>query len=341
METDVAIIGAGPIGLELAAAIKKRGIAYLHFDARQIGQTIASFPAQTRFFSSNDRIAIAGVPLQTPDQGKCTREEYLAYLRCVMEQFDLAVRTFEPVVGIEPANGSGFLLTTAPWRGRRQYRCRRLVLATGGTANPRRLGIPGEDLPHVSHQLGEIHDYFRRRVLVVGGKNSAIEAALRLHRAGARVSLSYRRESLDARSVKYWLLPEINALLETGAISGHFGTRVTQITPEHAVLHSAAAPPATIAADAVLLLIGYVADMSLCRLAGVELVGPNEKPVFNEQTMETNIPGVYLAGTVTGGTQEKYSVFIENGHIHTERIVAALAGAAPPKGPVAAPAAEI
>src|SRR5687767_11626308 len=230
--TDVAVIGAGPIGLELAVALKRAGFDYLHFDARQIGYTVSWFAPQTRFFSSNERIAIAGVPLQTPDGGKCTREQYLTYLRTVVQQFDLRVRTYEPVVGIDPIPGSGgFTLTTNPASGERRYRANRVVLATGGTDRPRRLNIPGEDLPHVSHYFDDPHKYFRKRVLVVGGKNSAVEAALRCHNAGAYVSLSYRRPKLPAKSVKYWLLPEINGLMESGRITAYFGTVPTEITP--------------------------------------------------------------------------------------------------------------
>src|SRR5689334_13355604 len=149
-ETDVALVGAGPIGLEMAVALKRARIDYVHFDARQIGYTISWFPPQTRFFSSSDRIAIAGVPLQTPDQNKCTREQYLAYLRTVVQQFGLRVNTYEPVTGIERRGVNDLAIATLPASGPRRYRSKRLVLATGGTAHPRKLGIAGEDLPHVT-----------------------------------------------------------------------------------------------------------------------------------------------------------------------------------------------
>jgi thioredoxin reductase (NADPH) len=323
--TDAVIIGAGPIGLELAVAFKRAGVDYLQFDAKQIGYTISWFPPQTRFFSSNDRIAIAGVPLQTPDQNKSTREQYLAYLRSVVQQFDLHVNTYQPIVNIARGD-DGFALTTRPAAGPRQFTCRRLVLATGGTARPRRLGIPGEDLPHVSHRLDDPHDYFGKRLLVIGGKNSAIESALRCHHAGAKVSLSYRRSELNARSIKYWLMPEIDGLLKSKQVVGYFNSQPVRITPSSVVLRDASGSTFDAPADFVLLSIGYEADMTLCRMAGVELKGPCETPVYNSETMETNVPGVYLAGTVTGGTQDKYTVFIENGHVHIDRIVAAITG---------------
>src|SRR5687768_3613797 len=151
--TDVILVGAGPVGLEMAVALKRAGVDYIHLEARQIAYTISWFAPQTRFFSSNERIAIAGVPLQTPDGSKSTREQYLAYLRTVVEQFDLRINTYEPVTGIVRRDG-GFELTTTPAGGPRTVRCNRLILATGGTDRPRRLDVPGENSPHVSHYFG-------------------------------------------------------------------------------------------------------------------------------------------------------------------------------------------
>lgn len=324
--TDVAILGAGPIGLELAVAFKKADVDYLQFDAKQVGYTISWFPPQTRFFSSNDRIAIAGVPLQTPDQNKCTREQYLAYLRTIVQQYDLQVNTYEPITHVERRGGGGFVITTHPASGDRQYACNRLVLATGGTAHPRKLGVPGEDLPHVCTRLDDPHAYFRKRLLVVGGKNSAIETALRCHHAGAQVSLSYRRPALDPKHVKYWLYPEMNGLLRSDVIRGYLDSQPVKITPSAVTLRHADGSTTDVPTDFVLLQIGYEADMSLCRMIGVELRGECRKPVYDERTMETNVPGVYLAGTVTGGTQDKYTVFIENGHVHIDRILEAITG---------------
>jgi thioredoxin reductase (NADPH) len=350
--TDVAVVGAGPIGIELAVALKRAGFDYLHFDARQIGYTISWFAPQTRFFSSNERISIAGVPLQTPDGLKCTREQYLTYLRTVVEQFDLKIRTYEPVTGIERVPGDrGFVLTTRPAGGEKRVRCQRLVLVTGGTDRPRKLGIPGEDAGHVSHYFDDPHKYVRKRVLVVGGKNSAVEAALRCHSAGAYVSLSYRREKLPHKSIKYWLLPEINGLMDSGRITAYFNTVPTEITPTRVKLERWTDPasraaqhpgfdflkpePRTLTPlfDFVLLLIGYEADMSLAHMAGIELAGECQRPTFDERTMETNVPNLYVAGTAVAGTQDKYRVFIENCHVHVDRILAALTGAPAPAAP--------
>jgi len=335
--TDVAVVGAGPIGLELAVALKRAGIDYLHFDARQIGYTISWFAPGTRFFSSNERISIAGVPLQTPDQSKCTREQYLAYLRSVAVQFDLRVNTYEPIVGIERDASGGFVLTTRPAGGNKTCHANRLVLCTGGTDRPRRLAIPGEDLPHVSHYFDDPHKYFRKRLLIVGGKNSAVEAALRCHAAGADVSLSYRRAQLSAKSIKYWLMPEINGLIESGKIPAYFATVPAAITPTHVTLERSdtggPGEPSTYPFDFVLLLIGYEQDITLFKMAGVELSPDCGAPKFNPATMQTSVPGLYVAGTAVGGTQDKYTVFIENCHVHADRIVSALTGAAPPEAP--------
>lgn len=331
METfDVAVVGAGPIGLELAAALKRRGVNYVHLEARQIGHTMTWWAPQTRFFSSNERIAIAGVPLVTPDGSKATREQYLAYLRTVVQMFGLPVRTYEPVTGVSPAAGGGFELTTRSRSGPRTYRASRVVLAVGGTERPHCLDIPGEDLPHVSHYLGEPHQYFGQRVLIVGGKNSAAEAALRLYHAGAKVTLSYRHAELPKASIKYWLYPELSGLIGTGGIRALFETVPVAVRPEAVELAHRDGRVEEVAADFVLLLTGYEADMTLFRMAGVTLKGKNEVPVFDPATMETNVPGLYVAGTAAAGTQSKYELFLENCHVHVERIVAHLTGTAAP-----------
>ncbi|HEY5668914.1 MAG TPA: NAD(P)-binding domain-containing protein, partial [Anaerolineales bacterium] len=232
---EVAIIGAGPIGLELAAVLKRLGVDYLHLEARQIGYTISWWPRQTYFFSTTERIEIAGIPLQNTAQQRATGEEYLAYLRSVVEQLDLQINTYEPVVGIQRTE-SGFQLTTLPQTGERRYLCRKLVLAIGDMHAPNRLGIPGEDLPHVSHYFDDPHKYFRKRLLIVGGRNSAAEAALRCWRAGSQVSISYRREDFDPHVVKHWILPDIKTQIELGTIKFYPQTVLVEITAEHVTL---------------------------------------------------------------------------------------------------------
>lgn len=326
----IALIGAGPVGIEIAVALKKAGLEYVHLDAGQVGQTIFGFAPATRFFSSNERIAVAGVPLQTPDQTKCTREQYLSYLRSIVQQFDLQICTYERVTSIV-RDTDGFALSTETIHGGNRYRVQKLILATGGTAGPRRLGIAGEDQVNVHHRFTDPHLYFRRKLLIVGGKNSAVEAALRCHHAGAFVSLSYRRPALDAAHIKYWLYPEISGLTKAGRIVAHWGTAPVAIGGPAVTLRDVqSGAERTIDTDFVLLQIGFHADMSLARMAGVQLIGERQIPKINEATMETNVSGVFVAGTAVGGTQDQFQLFIENCHVHAQRIIAALTGQAPP-----------
>ncbi len=328
------VVGAGPLGIELAVALKRAGIKYIHVEAGQIGQTMLVWPPMTRWFSSSERITIAGVPIQSVSQEKCTREEYLAYLRSVVMQFDLDIHTYERVLGITREDDE-FRVITRPRSGRgRTTAARYLVLTTGGMAAPSRLGVHGEDLPHVSHVLADPHTYFRRRVLIVGGRNSAVEAALRLYHAGAYVTISYRGAAFPDR-VKYWLRPEIEYLVETRRITAHFETVPIVILPEHVELRPAGGGDHfEVPSDFVLLMVGYVADMALFRLAGVELTDDREVPTFDEQTMQTNVPGLFVAGTAVAGTQRSgVRVFLENCHVHVDRILAFITGGVPPETP--------
>ena len=328
----VAIIGAGPIGLELAACLKRAGVDYVHFDANQIGHTMTWWPRNTHFFSTTERLAIAGVPIQNNHQQRITGEDYLAYLRGIVEQFDLHVHTYETVVAIQ-RDAAGFRLTSTSQIGERTTLAERVVLAVGDMHWPNRLNIPGEDLPHVSHYFRDPHDYFRTRLLIVGGKNSAAEAALRCWRAGAEVTVSYRRPRMDQERVKHWLLPDLEAQFEAGTIGFLPDTVPVEITPQHVVLMPTAggvpvpgATPILHATDFVLLNTGFRGDQSLLTMAGVELVGENRVPVFDPATMETNVPGIYLAGTVAAGVQQRYTLFIENCHDHAGKITQAVTG---------------
>lgn len=337
LATDVVIVGAGPIGLELAACLKRAGVDYVQFDARQLGHTISWWPRDTTFFSTTERIEIAGIPIQNATQGRTTGEEYLVYLRSVAEQLDLHVRAYEPVTDIR-RTGDGFVVTTRPRNGPRQVICHTVVLASGDMDEPNHLHIPGEDLPHVSHYFRDVHDFFRQRLLVVGGRNSAAEAALRCWRAGANVTLSYRRAEFNERIVKHWILPDLQTQIELGTIGFLPRTVPAVITPEQVVLQRIDArglPTGEMIeqpADFVLLLTGFRHDMTLFERAGVTLQGDSRTPCYDPATMETDVPGLYVAGTAAAGErQEKYSLFVENTHVHVGRIVQALTGRWPDK----------
>ena len=313
----VAVIGAGPIGLELAVALKQAGIDYVQLDAGQIGSTIEWYPPLMLFHSSSDRLALAGMPIQTANQQKITREEFLAYLRALVQHFGLTVRTYERVVDIQKRPG-GFELETT----RARIRAEIVVLAIGAFHAPRSIDVPGEELPHVSHYLGDPHKYFGKRLLIVGGRNSAVEAAVRCHRAGADVTLSYRGEDFDPKVVKFWLLPEVRALIRDGRIRFLPRTCVDAIRPDSVVLSGKEFP-----FDFVLLMTGYRQDPTLFEMLGVQLQGPERAPLHDPETMETNVPGVFIAGTAVAGTPpRKVSVIVETCHVHVPRIVAAIRG---------------
>ncbi len=335
-QTDIAIIGAGPIGIELAVAVKKAGFDYIHLEAGQIGATMQWWAPGTMYFSSPERIAIAGVPLIVADQEKATRENYLDYLLAVVGTHQLTINTYTRVVGITKSD-TGFDITTArsfhgvggpeelnytppTTPGSTTIHAKRVVLAIGDMHAPRLLDIPGENLPHVSHYLGDVHQYANQRVLIVGGKNSAVEAAIRLFRAGAKVTMSYRGENFDPDRIKYWLYPEIEYLIKKNKIEFIPHSTVESINEQSADLNTGQSIPA----DFVLLLTGYKQDQSLFEQLGIELITDDRKPKVCLKTMETNVPGIYVAGTATAGSQQRTKVFIETSHIHVDRIVAAL-----------------
>lgn len=317
----VAIIGAGPIGLELAVAFKRAGIDYVQFDAAQVGATMQWYPQEMLFHSSADRLAIAGVPIQVPDQQKIKREEFLAYLRAIVIQFDLDVRTYERVESIARTGAGTFTLQTHAPDGSHVYTADEVVLALGAMHKPRLLGIRGEELPHVSHYFRDPHTYFRKDLLVIGGRNSAIEAAVRCQRAGARVTISYRREDFDAASVKFWLLPEIRSMIRDGRVRFLPRTSPVEIRPRTVVMDTGEEVPA----DFVLALTGYRQDTALFEMLGVDLQGGDRKPRLDDETMETNVPGVFVAGTaIAGSPEERVRVIVEDCHVHVPRIVSAI-----------------
>ncbi|NMB88146.1 MAG: NAD(P)-binding domain-containing protein [Chloroflexi bacterium] len=329
--TEVTVVGAGPIGIELAAALKQSGIPYRHLEAGPVGQTFTWWPHNTTFFSTPERIAIAGVPIQTVQQQNLTGEAYLVYLRQVIQYYQLKIQLYEPVEQLEPVPG-GFRLRTRSHGGEQVYYSRKVVLATGGMAGPNRLDIPGEDLPHVSHYFRDPHDYFQQRLLVVGGRNSAIEAALRCWRAGAEVALSYRRPDIQRERVKPALRDDFDTVVREGRMTFLPATAPVEITPRHAVLAQVqdgqvdAGRLTHYPADFVLLMTGYTADMRLFAQAGVQLVGAGQAPQHDPASMETNVPGLYVAGTAAGGTQKQFTIFIETAHADVARIMTALCG---------------
>ena len=325
-ECDVLIVGAGPAGLSAAIAAKREGLQYLVLDKGGLVDGIYRFPRNMVFFTTPELLEIGGLPFVTPFE-KPTRMEALRYYRRVADAFQLAIAFDEEVAAVrhEREGERDVFVIEVKTRGgeTRIHRSRAVVLATGYYDQPNLLGVPGEDLPHVSHYYSEAHPYFRRPVVVVGGKNSAAEAALDLYRAGARVTLVHREAALGG-SIKYWVKPDIENRIAEGSIPAMFETTVQRITPTS--VHVAGPNGAAeLPADGVFLLTGYHPDWSLLERAGVVIDPVRAAARYDPDTLETDVPNLFLAGGVVSG-RTSAPVFIENGRAHGERIARVLRG---------------
>jgi bacillithiol disulfide reductase len=322
---DILIIGAGPAGLATAIAAAGRRLSYLIVEKGALVNSLLHYPKEMVFFTTPELMEIGGMPFVSPHD-KPTRLEALRYYRRVTDAFALDVAFEETVQGIAregSAPDAPFAVDTLSNRGvRRRLRARTVVIATGAYDFPNLMGIPGEDLPHVSHYYTEPHPFFRRHVVVVGGKNSAAEAALDLFRAGARVTMVHRGRALG-ESIKYWVKPDIENRIREGSIAARFETRVVEIRPAEVVVEHAGVT-GTIETDGVFLLTGYSSDTTLLRNAGVGIDPETCGPTFNPETFETNVPGLYVAGAVVAGKQSG-RIFIENGRFHGGQVVSQIA----------------
>jgi thioredoxin reductase (NADPH) len=318
---DVLIIGAGPSGLATAIAARQAGLDYLVVEKGILVNSIFNFPTHMVFFTTPELLEIGGLPLVTPYE-KPTRLEALKYYRRVVDAYDLQIAFHEEVTAIENENGI-FAVATVDRHGTRRVReARAVVLAIGYYDRPNRLGIPGEDLPHVNHYYTDAHPYYRQRVVVVGGKNSAAEAALELFRANVHVTLVHRHATLG-ESIKYWVRPDIENRIKEGSIAARFEATVEEIHPTHVVI-AQHGEWEEIAADAVFLLTGYHPDAALMTAAGVQCDPVALTPALDPQTFETNVPNLFIAGGAVAG-RETGSIFIENGRFHGQKIIGLLA----------------
>jgi thioredoxin reductase (NADPH) len=317
----VAIVGAGPTGIACAIELSLRGIEAVCYDKGFLLDTIYHFPEEMRWFSTRDLLDIAGVPFATPDAHP-TRLESLAYYRGVAEKFRVRVAPHTRVLDIRPRPLEGLLLAIEDRSGRREISAPAAILATGFFGNPRRLDVSGEDLQHVHRRFVSAYPFHDQDVVVIGAKNSAAEAALDLYRHGARVTLVVRGEAISDR-VKYWIKPDLENRIRAGAIRALFRTCVVEITPDTVLVEGPEGRRA-ISAEAVFPLIGYAPDFSLFERSGIRLEGPNRVPAYDPETLETNVPNLYLAGAILGGT-EIGRIFIENGRHHAGLIAAAIA----------------
>ena len=313
---DVLIVGAGPSGLATAIAAKHFGLDYVVVEQGSLVDAIRRFPINMVFFTTPELMEIGGMPLTTP-YDKPTRAEALQYYRKVVDTFQLQVSLYEEVTAIHAAERPGDPLTveSRTTRGVTRVReARNVVLAMGYYGLPNLLNVPGEELPHVSHFYTEAHPYYRQRVVIVGGKNSAVEAALELYRSGAQVTMVHRGAGFG-ESVKYWVKPDIENRVKEGSIAAHFNSQVVEIRSNEVVLDTGV----TLPAEAVLLLTGYRADPEFMRRIGIEIHPDTMSPRYDVDTYETNVPGVFVAGGQLAGKRTG-TVFIENGRFHGEVI---------------------
>ena len=324
---DVVIVGAGPAGLATAIAAVRNGLDHLIIEKGALVNSLLHYPTEMIFFTTPELMEIGGLPFTSPND-KPSRLEALRYYRRAADVFKLNVAFDERVLAVaRPETGNGrapFLVDSQSERNvRRSVHARHVVLATGAYDIVNRMGVPGEDLPHVSHYYTQPHPFFRKRVVIVGGKNSAAEAALDLFRAGASVTMVHRRAALG-ESIKYWVKPDIENRIKEGSIAARFNTTIREILPTEVTVESDGRRE-SIPADAVFLLTGYGADTTLLRAAGVELDARTRGPVYDPTTFETNVPGIYVAGAMVAGV-ESGKVFIENGRFHGEQVIRAIVG---------------
>lgn len=322
---DVLIVGAGPAGLAVSIAARKADLRALVVEKGALVNSIAHFPAGMTFFTTPDLLEIGGLPFVTPYE-KPTRGEALRYYRRVVDTWGLEIAFDERVEAIVPA-GEGFVVRSTSLAPARvgspvERHARAVVVATGYYDRPNRLGVPGEDLPHVSHYYDDAHALYRKRVVVVGGKNSAAIAALELFRAGAAsVTLVHRGAGLSP-SVKYWIKPDVENRIREGSIEARFETRVGEIRPDRVVVRGPEGE-AELEADAVFLLTGYLPDTTLLSGAGVRVDADSLRPEHDPRTFETNVPGLFVAGSIVSG-RDTNRTFIENGRFHGAAIVEAI-----------------
>ncbi len=328
---DLICIGAGPTGLACTIDAKRAGLRTLVIDKGCLCNSLYHYPVNMVFFTTPELLEIGDLPM-TCTSDKPTRAEALKYYRKTAEHYDLDLRLYETVHGIEGHDGRFVLHTHTATGQTNEYHTRKIVIASGYYDLPKLLDVPGEDLPNVSHYFTDPHAFWEQDVVVVGGKNSAAEAALELYRAGARVTLVHRRAELGS-TIKYWVRPDIENRIKAGQVRALFNTRVVRFERDCVWVQNSDGEQ-RLPARQVFALTGYHPDFEFLRAAGVELHPETRKPTINPQTLESNVPGIFLAGVVIGGNFPS-EIFIENGRFHGKQIVAALTGQAAPTGSAA------
>jgi thioredoxin reductase (NADPH) len=320
---DLLVIGAGPTGLACAIEAQKAGLKAVVVDKGCVCNSLFHYPAHMTFFTTPELLEIGDIPFPSPNP-KPTRNEALQYYRLVAAHYALDVRQYHRVEGVTGKVGNFAVHTADRFARLGELRARRLVLATGYYDRPNYLGIPGEELSKVHHYYFDPHPFYGQDVLVIGGKNSAAIAALELWRSGARVTLVHRGEGMH-RHVKYWIKPDIENRIHNGEIRALFNARAVEIGPDFVIVETPAGEE-KLRNDFVFALTGYHPDFDFLEALGVRFEGPDRRPVCDTGTLESNVPGVYLAGVIVAGARTN-EIFIENGRLHGLLIARALAKA--------------
>src|SRR6202049_1985408 len=309
MRTDILVIGAGPTGLACAIEAQKLGLEVIVVDKGCLVNSLFHYPAGMLIFTTPELLEIGDIPFTTAHQ-KPTREEALEYYRKVAEHYRLDLRQYEWVKTVMGKDGN-FAITATDRAGRpHDYLTKKVIVSTGYYDLANQLCIPGEDLPKVSHYYGEPHPYYDTDVLVIGGKNSAAIASLDLWRHGARVTLVHREAQIH-HHVKYWIKPDIENRIKNGEIEAYFNSSVQEIGIDHVLINTPGGP-LRLKNDFVLALIGYHPDYDFLRSMGIELSADQCRPVCDPVSLESNVPGIYVAGVIVAGSRTN-EIFIENG----------------------------
>jgi len=317
---DLLVIGAGPTGLACAIEAQRAGLRVVSVDKGCVCNSLFHYPSHMTFFTTSELLEIGDIPFPSPN-AKPTRNEALEYYRQVAAHYKLDVRQYQLVERVEGADGAFTVHIVDRFGRRAQIRARKLTIATGYYDLPNLLKIPGEDLSKVHHYYDDPHPYFGTDVVVIGGKNSAAIAALELWRHGARVTLIHRGGEMH-RHVKYWIKPDIENRIKNGEIRALFRSNVIEIAPDTVVVETPAGRE-ILPNDFVFSLTGYRPDFQFLENMGVRFEGPDSLPVCDPETLESNVPGIYLAGVIVAGSRTN-EIFIENGRFHGKQIARAL-----------------
>ncbi len=328
-DVDVLIVGAGPCGLAVAISAQRAGLRPLVLDAAAVVSTIAHYPTYVQFFSTAEKLSLGGLPFIVSSD-KPTRRDALAYYRAVVRHFHIPLRQNERVTSIERVGERFVVHSDSRAHGTRTTGARAVVVATGYFGSPNYIKVPGEDLPHVSHLYREGHEAFDQDAVVIGGGNSAAEAALDLWRAGARVTLTHFGPTFD-KKIKPWVQPDFENRVREGSIDARWNSRVTAIE-RGAVVVTSPAGEERLRADRVYVMTGFAPNVDLLRQIGVPIDAKTGVPAHDDATLETPIANLFIAGVVVAGFDAN-KVFIENGRYHGDKIMARLLGQSAPAEP--------